>query len=137
METQKTKLGKGDAEAPDSTIRVRILYESNPTLHLSMMLVVSRNSEPSSILSITTEMHGICIYPINTRSRSLQIILRARLRTIKLRLKNRKLSLLYKRNILSISITSSLTLRIAGITYIWSLRFLSRPIINRLRTCVI
>ncbi len=117
IRTQGVKLGKGDAEAPDPAIRVRMLYESDSTLHLSMMLVVSRNGEPSLILSITTGTHRICMYPISTRSRSLQAILKARLRTIRLRLKSRELSLLHKRNILNISITSSLILRIAGITH--------------------
>jgi len=70
METQGVKLGKKDVEAPDSAIRLRILCESDPTLHLSMMLVVSRNGEPSSIFSITTGTHGICIYPISIRLRS-------------------------------------------------------------------
>src|SRR6266498_1180157 len=107
IETQGAKPEKRDAEAPDPAIRVQILYESNPTLHLSIILIISRNGEPSSILSITTKTHGIYIYPISTRSRSLQTILRARLRTIKLRLKNRELSLLHRRNILNISITSS------------------------------
>src|SRR6266536_3554609 len=103
IETQGVKLGKGDVEAPDPAIRVRILYESDLTLYLSMVLVVSRNGESSLILSIITGMYGICICPINTRLRSLQAILRVRLRTIGLRLKNRKLFLLYERNMLSIS----------------------------------
>jgi len=68
---QGTKPEKGDAETPDPTIRVRILYKSDPTLHLSMVLVVSRNGEPSSILSITTKTHRIYIYPISTRLKNL------------------------------------------------------------------
>src|SRR6266511_1452762 len=110
MGTQRAKAGKRDIETPDPAIQVRILYESNPTLYLSILLVVSRNSEPSLILSITTGTHRIYIYPINIRSRNLQTILRVRLRTIRLRLKSKKLSLLHKRNMLSISITSSLIL---------------------------
>ena len=112
------KIKKKDIETPDLAIRVQILYESDSTLHLSIMLVVSRNGEPSLILSITTKTHGIYIYPINIKLKSLQIILRIKLRTIGLRLKNKELSLLYGRNMLSISITSSLILRIAGITHI-------------------
>src|SRR6266498_3332485 len=111
METQGAKSGKKDAEAPDPAIRIQILYESDPTLHLSIILIVSKNGESSSILSITTGTYRIYIYPINTRLRNLQTILKVRLRTIGLRLKSRKLSLLYERNILSISITSSLILR--------------------------
>ena len=71
METKRAKSEKGDVEAPDSAIRVRILYKLDLTLHLSIILIVSRNGEPSSILSITTGTHEIYIYPINTRSRSL------------------------------------------------------------------
>ncbi len=118
MGTQGVKPGKGDVEVSDPAIRVRILYELNPTLYLSIILVVSRNGESSLILSITTKTHGIYIYPISIKSKNLQTILRVRLRTIGLRLKSRKLSLLYKKNILSISIISSLILRIAGIIYI-------------------
>src|SRR6266536_3735348 len=110
MELQGAKSAKGDIKAPNSAIRVRILYESDSTLHLSIVLVVSRNGESSLILSITTKMHRIYIYPISIRSRNLQTILK-----IRLRLKNKKLSLLYRRNMLSISIISSLILRIAGI----------------------
>src|SRR6266536_2125665 len=108
------KLGKGDVETPDLAIRVRILYESDPTLHLSMMLVVSRNGEPSLMPSTTIGTYRMCMYLISIKSRSLRVILMVRLRTIGLRLKNRELSLLYRRNMLSIFMISSLTLRIAG-----------------------
>src|SRR6266536_4616460 len=118
IKIQRIKLGKEDVKTPDSAIQMRMLYESDLTLHLSIVLVVSRNGEPSLILSITTKTYRIYIYPISTKSRNLQIISRARLRTIRLRLKSRKLSLLYKRNILNIFIISSLILRIAEITYI-------------------
>src|SRR6266498_3483059 len=118
IETQRIKLEKGDVKAPDLAIRIRILYELDSTLYLSIILVVSRNGESSSILLIITRTYRICIYPISTRLRNLQTILRVRLRTIGLRLKSRELSLLYGRNILNISITSSLILRIAEITYI-------------------
>src|SRR6266498_5349558 len=117
MGIQGAKLGKGDVKTPDPAIRVRMLYESDLTLHLFIILIVSKNGELSLILSIITGTHKIYIYSINTRSRNLQIILKIRLRTIRLRLINKKLSLLYKKNILSISITSSLILRIAEITY--------------------
>src|SRR6266536_1600198 len=118
MEIQGVKLGKGDVEAPDPAIRIRILYKLDSTLYLFMVLVVSRNGEPSLMLSIITGTYGICIYPISIRSRSLQAILRVRLRTIGLRLKSRELSLLYGRNMLIIFMTSSLILRIAEITHI-------------------
>jgi len=65
------KLGKKNAGTPDPAIRVRILYESDLTLHLSIILIISRNDEPSSILSITTKTHGIYICPINIRLKSL------------------------------------------------------------------
>ncbi len=116
--TQRVKSGKGDAEIPDLAIRVRILYKLNLTLYLSIVLVVSRNDESSLMLSIIIKMYKIYICPINTKSRSLQAILRIRLRTIGLRLKSRELSLLYGRNMLSIFMISSLILRIAEITYI-------------------
>ena len=116
--TQGAKSEKGDVKAPAPAIRVRILYESDLTLHLSIILIVSRNGDPSLILSIITGTYGIYIYPISIKLRSLRAILMIRLRTIKLRLKSRELSLLYKKNMLSISIISSLTLRIAEITYI-------------------
>src|SRR6266536_4069740 len=112
------KLEKGDAKIPDLAIRIQILYESDPTLYFFIVLVVSRNCESSLIFSIITKTYERYIYSINTKSRSLRIILIAKLRTIGLRLKNRELSLLYKRNMLSISIISSLILRIAKITYI-------------------
>ena len=118
MGIQGAKSEKRDAEAPNPAIRIQILYESDPTLHLSIVLIVSRNGEPSLMLSTTTKTHRICIYPINTKLRNLQTISKIRLRTIRLRLKSRKLSLLYKRNILNIFIISSLILRIAEITYI-------------------
>src|SRR6266536_2723937 len=110
IETQGAKLGKGDVEVPDLAIRVRILYESDLTLYFSIILVVSRNSESSLMLSIIIGIYGIYIYPISIRSKSLQTILKVRLRTIRLRLKSRELSLLYKRNILNIFIISSLIL---------------------------
>jgi len=69
--TQGAKSEKKDIKAPDPAIRVRILYESDLTLHLSIMLVVNKNDEPSLILSIITKMYGICICPINIRLRSL------------------------------------------------------------------
>src|SRR6266536_359041 len=56
-----------------------------------------RHSESSLILSITTGTYGIYIYPINTKLRNLQTISKIRLRTIRLRLKSKKLSLLYKK----------------------------------------
>ena len=112
------KLGKEDIGTPDPAIRVRISYKSDLTLHLSMVLVVSRNGEPSSMFSIIIGTHGMCIYSISIKSRSLRVILMVRLRTIRLRLKSRELSLLYGKNILSIFMISSLILRIAGITYI-------------------
>ncbi len=71
MGTQGAKSEKGDIETPDSAIRVQILYELNPTLYLSIVLIVSRNSEPSLILSITSKTYKIYIYPINTRLRNL------------------------------------------------------------------
>ena len=98
---------------------MRILYESDLTLHLSIVLIISRNSESLLILSITTKTYRIYIYPISIKLKNLQTILRVRLRTIRLRLKNRELSLLYKKNILNIFITSSLILRIAEIIYIY------------------
>ncbi len=64
------KTRKRRRRSPNPAIQVRILYESDPTLHLSMILIVSRNGESSSILSITIGTHGIYIYPINIRSRS-------------------------------------------------------------------
>ena len=70
MGIQGAKLEKGDVEAPDLAIRVRILYESDPTLYLSIILIMSRNSESSLILSITTGTYGIYIYSINIKSRS-------------------------------------------------------------------
>src|SRR6266536_4579535 len=112
------KLGKEDIGTPDPAIRVRISYKSDLTLHLSMVLVVSRNGEPSLMPSIIIRTHGMCMYSISTKLRSLRAILMVSLRTIGLRLKSRELSLLYGRNMLNIFITSSLTLRIAGITYI-------------------
>jgi len=69
--TQETKSGKGDVEAPDSAIRVRILYESDPTLYLFMALVVSRNGEFSFMLSIIIGMYEICMCPINIKSKNL------------------------------------------------------------------
>ncbi len=69
--TQGVKLEKGDVEAPDPAIRVRILYESDLTLHLFIVLVVSRNGESSLILLITTGTHGICMCSISIRLRSL------------------------------------------------------------------
>jgi len=71
IKTQETKLGKGDIEAPDSAIRVRILYESDLTLYLSMVLVVSRNSESSLILSIIIGIYRICMCSISIRLRNL------------------------------------------------------------------
>ncbi len=112
------KLGKEDVGIPDPAIRVRILYESDLTLHLFIILIVSRNGESSLLPFIIIETYGICIYSISIKSRSLRAILMVRLRMIGLRLKSRELSLLYKRNMLSIFIISSLTLRIAGITHI-------------------
>jgi len=58
MGIQGAKSGKGDAETPDLTIRVRMLYKSDSTLHLSMILVVSRNGESSLIFSIIIEAKG-------------------------------------------------------------------------------
>ena len=116
--TQGVKIEKGDAEVPDPAIRVRILYKSDLTLHLFMVLVMNRNGESSLMFSITIKMYRICMCPINTRSRNLQTILKIKLRTIRLRLKSRELSLLYGKNMLSIFIISSLILRIAGIMYI-------------------
>ncbi len=71
MGIQGVKSEKGDIEAPDSAIRVRILYESDLTLHLSIVLVVSKNNESSLILSIIIGTHKICIYPISIRSKNL------------------------------------------------------------------
>src|SRR6266498_4651997 len=98
MGTQGSKLRKGDVEVPDPAIRVRILYKSDLTLHLFMVLVMNRNGESSLMFSITIKMYRICMCPINTRSRNLQTILKIKLRTIRLRLKSRELSLLYGKN---------------------------------------
>ncbi len=61
MGTRGAKLEKEDVEAPDSTIRVRMFYESDLTLYLSMILVVSRNGESSLILSIIIGTYGIYV----------------------------------------------------------------------------
>ena len=61
MGTQKTKAEKGDIKIPDPAIRVQILYKSDPTLHLFMMLVVSRNGESSLMLSIIIRTYRIYI----------------------------------------------------------------------------
>jgi len=71
MGTQGAKSRRTNAEVPDPAIRVRMFYESDSTLHLSIILVVSRNDEPSLIFLITTKTHKIYIYPISTKSRSL------------------------------------------------------------------
>ena len=71
METKRAKSEKGDVEVPDPAIRVRILYESDLTLYLSMILIVSKNNESSLMPSIIIGTHGICIYPISIRLRSL------------------------------------------------------------------
>src|SRR6266498_3581315 len=110
MKTQGVKLGKGDVEVPDLMIRVRILYELDLILYLFMVLVMSRNGESSLIFSIIIGTYGICMCPISIRSRSLQAISKTRLQTIRLRLKNRELFLLYRRNMLSIFMISSLIL---------------------------
>ncbi len=68
---QGVKLEKGDVEAPDSAIRVRILYELDLILYFFMMLIVSRNGESSLMFSITTKTYKIYICSISTRSRSL------------------------------------------------------------------
>ena len=71
IETQRVKSGKGDVEVSDSAIRVRMLCELDLIFYLSIVLVVSRNSESSLMLSIITGTHGIYIYPISIRLRSL------------------------------------------------------------------
>ncbi len=58
MGIQEIKSGKGDAEVSDLVIRVRMLCESDLTLYLSMVLVVSRNGESSLMLSIIIRTYG-------------------------------------------------------------------------------
>ncbi len=71
MGIQGAKPKKGNIKTPDPAIRVRILYESDPTLHLFIVRVINRNGESSLILSITIRTHKIYMYPINIRLRCL------------------------------------------------------------------